>query len=65
MQFSPNRQPGREQMSQYCDWCEEKAKDFVEVGNDYVCLDCAKDLRPVQECPARLHNVAEKFGYAD
>jgi hypothetical protein len=51
-------------MKQFCDWCEEEAKDFVEVGNDYVCLGCAKDLRPVAECPTRIYNVAEKFGYS-
>lgn len=54
-------------MSQYCDWCEEKGKpgeNWTEVGNDYVCESCAKDLRPVHEQPTRLHNVAEKFGYA-
>lgn len=51
----------------YCDWCEEKGKkdeNWTEVGNDYVFESCAKDLRPVQEQITRLHNVAEKFGYA-
>lgn len=52
-------------MIHYCDWCEEKTKIVVEVGDEHICESCAQDLRSKQEQITRLYNVAEKFEYPD